>query len=133
MAIQTFTRSERQYIIKNPEWPFSDAVMIGDTLYLSGCIGLENESRVPDRIEDEASRLMDNVRGTLTKAGMTMDDLVSLQVFCTDLSLWDRFNAIYRTYFTKHLPARAFIGCNQLLFGAHFEVVATAARTNNRK
>jgi enamine deaminase RidA (YjgF/YER057c/UK114 family) len=60
---------------------------------------------------------------------MTMDDLVYVQIACTDLSLFDKFNAIYRTYFTtKDLPAREFIGAAALLRGGHFELQAIAVR-----
>ena len=60
--------------------------------------------------------------------GMNMDDLVWVQVFCPDLSLYDEFNAIYRTYFKDHFPVRAFIGSGQLLRGAHFEVMGIAVK-----
>jgi enamine deaminase RidA (YjgF/YER057c/UK114 family) len=59
---------------------------------------------------------------------MTMDDLVQLQVFCSDVSLWERFNAVYRTYFTSRLPARAFLGSGTLLFGARFELQGVAVK-----
>jgi enamine deaminase RidA (YjgF/YER057c/UK114 family) len=57
-----------------------------------------------------------------------MDDVVSMQVFCTDLALYDTFNNVYRTYFTHGFPARAFIGAPALLRGAHFEVLGIAVR-----
>ena len=57
-----------------------------------------------------------------------MDDLVSIQIFCPDLSLYERFNAVYRTYFDDHFPARAFIGSGPLLRGARFEINGIAAR-----
>jgi 2-iminobutanoate/2-iminopropanoate deaminase len=57
-----------------------------------------------------------------------MDDLVSVTVFCTDLSLYDSFNTVYSGYFHGHYPARAFIGASQLVRGAHFEVMGVAIR-----
>ena len=57
-----------------------------------------------------------------------MDDLVSVQIFCSDLSLYDEFNAIYRTYFKKGFPARAFIGNGPVLRGGRFEVQGTAVK-----
>ena len=71
---------------------------------------------------------IESVRSTLEHAGLTMDDLVSVQVFCPDLSLYDKFNEIYRTYFTKNFPARAFIGSGPLLRGGHFEAQGIAVR-----
>lgn len=108
--------------------PFSGAVMVGNTLYLSGTIGLDANQQVPASAEAEATNVLNNVRGTLEAAGMTMDDLVSVQVFCSDVAHYDAFNRVYRTYFTGEFPARAFIGAGTLLFNARFEVQAIAAR-----
>lgn len=108
--------------------PFSDAVQVGETLYLSGKIGLDAERRVPADAASEARNVLDDVRRTLTAAGMTMDDLVSVQVFCSDVEHYAAFNEVYRTYFKRELPARAFVGSGKLLFGARFEVQAVAAR-----
>jgi enamine deaminase RidA (YjgF/YER057c/UK114 family) len=59
---------------------------------------------------------------------MTMDNLVTVTVYCPDLTLYDKFNAIYRTYFGKDFPARAFIGSGPLLRGARFEIQGIAVR-----
>jgi 2-iminobutanoate/2-iminopropanoate deaminase len=73
--------------------------------------------------------LLDGEKEVLAQAGMTMDDLVYVQVACTDLSLFDKFNGIYRTYFTaKDYPAREFIGAGSLLLGGHFELQAIAVK-----
>ena len=108
--------------------PFSGAVLAGNTLYLSGKIGLTPDRKVPASAVEEARLVLDDVKATLTAAGMTMDDLVSVQVFCSDVSHYDAFNRVYRTYFTKEFPARAFIGSGTLLFGARFEVQAIAVK-----
>jgi 2-iminobutanoate/2-iminopropanoate deaminase len=108
--------------------PFSGAILAGNTLYLSGTIGLESNQQVPSTPEAEARLVLDNVRSTLAAAGMSMDDLVSVQVFCSDVSHYDAFNAVYRTYFEGDFPARAFIGAGTLLFNARFEVQGIAVR-----
>ena len=108
--------------------PFSGAVLVGDTLYLSGVIGLDANRKVPETAEQEARNVMDMVKARLEKAGLTPDDLVSVQIFCSDVSQYEAFNAVYRTYFKKEFPARAFIGSGKLLFGARFEVQGIAAR-----
>ena len=108
--------------------PFSGAVLVGNTLYLSGKIGLTADRKVPSSAAEEARIVLDDVKGTLAAAGMTMDDLVSVQIFCSDVSHYDAFNRIYRTYFTREFPARAFLGSGPLLFGARFEVQAIAVR-----
>jgi 2-iminobutanoate/2-iminopropanoate deaminase len=109
--------------------PFSNAVLSGDTLYIAGSIGLDPKTgKPPEKIEDEIKLLLDGYKTTLAQANMTMDDLVYVQIFCTDLAYYDKFNAAYRTYFSKDFPARAFIGAGALLRGGHFEMQAIAVR-----
>ncbi len=108
--------------------PFSGAVRAGGVLYLSGTLGVDANRRVPEDPEQEARLVMDGIRAKLELARMTMDDLVSVQVFCSDVSHYDVFNRVYRTYFTKEFPARAFIGSGKLLFDARFEVQGIAVK-----
>ena len=69
---------------------------------------------------------MEQLKQSLEKAGMTMDDVVSVQVFCIDLANYQAFNSVYSKYFHEDFPARTFVGVNKLLFGARFEVNAVA-------
>lgn len=109
--------------------PSSDGVLVGDTLYLAGRIGIDPQTgKPPAEPEAEARLALDGMKATLVAAGMTMDDLVFMQVFCSDISLYDRFNAVYRGYFGKDYPARAFIGSGPLLRGGRFEVQGIAVR-----
>jgi 2-iminobutanoate/2-iminopropanoate deaminase len=108
--------------------PFSGAVLVGNTLYLSGTIGLDANRQVPPTATAEAKLVLDNIKGTLEAAGMSMDDLISIQVFCSDVANYDAFNAVYRTYFKREFPARAFLGAGTLLFGARFEVMGIAVK-----
>ncbi len=108
--------------------PFSGAVLVGNTLYLSGAIGLDENQQVPSTPEAEARLVLNSMQSTLEAAGMTMDDLVSVQVFCSDVAHYAAFNAVYRTYFTTEFPARAFIGAGTLLFDARFEVQGIAVK-----
>lgn len=116
--------------------PFSDAVRAGKTLYVSGTLGLDpstvsdpKTARVASEPADEARYALDAVKRTLEAAGYKMDDLVSVQVYCTDLDLYGTFNDVYRTFFRDHFPARAFIGVNKLVRGARFEVMGIAVKT----
>ena len=115
---------------KNAAAPFSDGILTGNTIYLAGRIGLDAKTgKPPEQVEDEIKLMLDSLKGTLAQAGMTMDDLVYVQIACTDLSLYDKFNAIYKTYFTtKDMPAREFIGAAALLRGGHFELQAIAVK-----
>ena len=109
--------------------PFSSGVLAGNTLYIAGTIGVEPGAKVALSAEEEARRVMDEVKKVVQQAGMTMDDVVSVQVFCTDLANYEAFNKVYQTYFHGNYPARAFVGIASLLFGARYEVMGTAIRS----
>ena len=112
-----------------PRLPFSDAVEAGGTVYFSGRIGLDPATnRPPADATDEARLLMDDFRSVVAAAGLGMENVVSVQIFTTDVTLFDAFNAVYLSYFGEHLPARAFLGSGPLLFGARFELCAIAVR-----
>jgi reactive intermediate/imine deaminase len=125
--------SDRKHIVlqrdaaKNA--PFSEAVLVGNTLYLAGHIGIDPKTGKPGATPEEEARLvMESLKRTVEAAGLGMDDMVSVQVFCSDVSVFDAFNSVYRTYFHGNYPARAFIGSGKLLFGARFEVQGIAVK-----
>ncbi|MCI3132482.1 RidA family protein [Phenylobacterium aquaticum] len=106
--------------------PFSRAVMAGDTLYLSGTT--DGGAKLGGTAADAAKRVMDNLKGEVEAGGLTMNDLVWVQIFAADLGDYAAFNEVYRTYFTGPMPTRAFIGAGHLLGDAHFEVMGVAVR-----
>ena len=109
--------------------PYSDAVLVGNTLYVAGRTGIDPKSgAIPQDVEQEIRFMLDSFKTTLTKGGMTTDDVVIVQVHCPDLSLYNKFNAIYLTYFSKEFPPRAFLGSGPLLGGAHFEMLGIAVK-----
>ncbi|HSZ19280.1 MAG TPA: RidA family protein [Candidatus Acidoferrum sp.] len=109
--------------------PYSDAALVGNTLYIAGRTGIDPKSGViPQDPEQEIRFLLDSFKTALTKGGMTTDDVVMVQVHCPDLSLYNKFNALYLTYFSKQLPPRAFLGSGPLLGGAHFEMLGVAVK-----
>ena len=109
---------------------FSSAVQTGNTLYVSGTTdGMDPDTGKPPADAAVAAKLvLNNIKKSLEAAGYTMDDLVWVQIFATDLKEYGDFNAVYRTYFKGPLPARAFIGAGSLLGGAHFEVMGIAQK-----
>lgn len=114
---------------RSDDRPFSHAVIAGDTIYLAGTIGIDPETgRPPEDPEKEIRLVLDGVKAKIELAGGTMDDLVSVQVFCPDRELYGLFNEIYATYFEEGYPVRAFIGSGPLLFDARFEISAIAVR-----
>jgi len=72
------------------------------------------------------------LKNTIENSGLDMDDVVSVQIFCTNLDYIDAFNTVYRTYFHGDYPARALIGANKLLLNARFEVQAIAVKKHTR-
>jgi reactive intermediate/imine deaminase len=122
----------RKYITTDPslaQLPFTEAVQAGDTLYVSGTLGLDAKTQqAAADTKTEAKLALDAVQHLLEVSGYKMDDLVSVTVYCTDLQLYGLFNDTYKTYFHGHFPARAFIGVKELVRGAHFEVMGTAVK-----
>ncbi len=112
-----------------PSLPFSDAVLVGDTLYISGRIGIDPATgEAPESIDAELELLFGGFRAVLRQAGMTMDDLVWVQVHSPDVSLWQRFNAAYVKVFSREFPARAFLGSGKLLLRGRFEMLGIAVK-----
>jgi len=109
--------------------PFSDAVCVGDMLYLSGQLGnvpgrLE---LVPGGIEAETRQMMENIARVLNAQGLSFDHLVRCTVMLSDMSQWRAFNEIYVTYFKPgKMPARSAFGVKALALGAAVEMECTA-------
>ena len=125
------SQSARRYINlpKPVPAPFSDGVLLGNTLYIAGHLGFDPKTgKPPEDVEQEARIVLDTTKSILSEAGMTMDDLVFVQIFCPDVSLYARFNDVYKSYFGADYPARAFVGSGPLVRGAHFEMNAIAVK-----
>jgi 2-iminobutanoate/2-iminopropanoate deaminase len=96
---------------------------------VGGHLGVDPATgKVPADADAEARLVLDAVKLSLERGGLTMADLVSVTVYCTDLDLYDKFNAVYRTYFHDHYPARAFIAVAKLVRGARFEIAGVAVK-----
>lgn len=108
--------------------PYSHAVIAGNTLYLSGQIALDPDSMelVNDSIEAEVNRIFDNIAAVLHTAQASLDDLVSLTVFMTDLSNFETVNEVMATRLSPPYPTRAALQVSALPKGAAVEIVATA-------
>ena len=134
-ASVSLAQNDRKYIVMKrasaaaTNAPFSEAVLAGNTLYVAGHIGIDPATGKPGATpEDEARLVMEAMKRTIEAAGMSMDDLVSVQVYCSDVSFYDAFNGVYRTYFHGNFPARAFLGSGKLLFNARYEVMGVAVK-----
>jgi len=126
--------AERKYVVlpRPAEFkgvPFSDGVLVGDVLYVGGHVGIDPKSgKAGITAEEDAKFAMDGVEQTLEAAGMTMDDLVSVQIFCTSAVDYVIFNSVYRKYFHGDYPARTFVQAGRILGESRFEVQGIAVR-----
>lgn len=109
-------------------YPFSQAVRAGDTLYLSGQIGIDPETGklVDGGIEAEAKQTLENVADALSTHGHSLKDVVKCTVMLADIAEWGRFNEVYRTFFQPPYPARSAFAGSGLALGARVEVECIA-------
>lgn len=111
--------------------PFSEAVRVGNTVYLSGQLGnVPGPGPIklaPGGMAGEAKQVMDNIQTALQAHGLSMADVVKCTVMLADLSEWGAFNDVYKTYFSGNFPARSAFGSNGLAFNARVEVECIAA------
>jgi 2-iminobutanoate/2-iminopropanoate deaminase len=104
--------------------PFSDAVRVGNMLYLSGVAGTDSTGKVvPGGIEAEARQVLSKISAILKRNGSSLDRVIKCTVILTDIKEWPAFNAIYKNYFDRHrLPARTSFAASGLPFGAKLEM-----------
>lgn len=113
--------------LKGQALPFSEAVRVGDILYLSGQLGRDKDGKLPDGIEAQTRQTLDNIGATLKLAGVTHADIFHCTAFLADMKLWPDFNKVYVTYFPEgKRPARSALGANGLALGALIELECQA-------
>jgi 2-iminobutanoate/2-iminopropanoate deaminase len=108
--------------------PFSEAVRVGNTLYLSGVIGLapKSDALAPGGIEGQTKQVLETIKSVLERNGSSLDRIVKCTVMLADMSERAKMNAVYVTFFEKHLPARSLLGVNGLTLGAQVEIECIA-------
>src|SRR5690348_5629314 len=109
--------------------PFSEAVRVGNTLYLSGQIGIVPGSMkvIPGGIREEAKQAMQNIKTSLEAHGYAMANLVKCSAMLADMADWPAFNEVYKSFFTDHYPSRSAFGVGGLALGARVEIECIAA------
>ena len=109
-------------------YPFSESVRVGNILFISGQIGVnENNELVEGGIVGETRQIMSNIGGALERRGLGLSDVVKCTVFLADVAEWGEFNTIYTSYFEPPYPARSALGANGLALEARLEVECIAA------
>ena len=109
--------------------PFSEAVRVGDVLYMSGCLGnIPGTMKLVDGgMEAEARQTMENIGRVLSLNGIGFDNIIKCTVMLADMGKWADFNRVYTSYFkSERLPARSAFGVNALALGAQLELECMA-------
>jgi 2-iminobutanoate/2-iminopropanoate deaminase len=108
--------------------PFSEAVRVGDLMFLSGQIGFDTATGkvVPGGIKAEARQALTLMKETLTRHGASMADVVKCTVFLADIAEWPAFNEVYGEFFKKPYPARSALAASGLARNARVEVECIA-------
>lgn len=108
--------------------PFSEAVRVGNMLYLSGQVGVlpGTTKLVPGGIKPEARQALENMKAILERNGSSLDRVVKCSVFLADIAEWPLLNEVYRTYFPDDPPARSALAASGLAFNARVEIECIA-------
>lgn len=123
-----------KHAVQTPDAPraigtYSQAIRAGDTLYLSGQIGLDpGTMQLVEGIDAQIHRVLRNLQAVAASAGADLHDAVKLTVFLTDLAHFSRLNEIMAEYFAQPYPARSAVGVSQLPRGALVEIEAILVR-----
>lgn len=130
-SAQSATIEPVQYLgrpaINGKPLPFSEAVRVGDILYLSGQIGIGPDGKLPDGIEAQSRQAMNNIGDVLKRANLGYDRIFHCTAFLANMHDWAAFNSVYVTYFHEgRMPARSAFGANGLALGALLEIECQA-------
>jgi 2-iminobutanoate/2-iminopropanoate deaminase len=107
---------------------FSPGILVEGSLYVSGMLGLDANGKLPETFEAEVQQSLDNIDAVLKAAGMTRDDVVSVQVYLTDLQTFPRMNKVYAGFFKDPRPTRTTVQVAGLVNGGHIEITVTARK-----
>ncbi len=109
--------------------PFSPGILVDGTLYVAGQVGSDLQSgKIPEEFEAEVKQCLNNIGIILTEAKMGFDDVVAVQVYLTDMELFQRMNAVYTTVFRDPRPTRTTVGVTKLAGPARIEITVTARK-----
>ena len=114
-----------------PIGPYSQAVMAGNMLFVSGQIAINPETNlmVTSNIEEETKQVMANIKGILTEAGLDFSCVMKTTIFVKDLNNFAKINEIYGSYFTSEFPARETVEVSRLPKDANVEISVIAKRS----
>lgn len=129
-------RTEKRVIAPpgpKPVGPYSPGIVAGDFLYVSGQGARDRDGQLPGAVEAQVRQTLDNVKGIVEAAGLTMEHVVYSQVYLHDMAAYDQMDRIWREYFPKAPPARAVLGVYRMPTDTPVEINAVAIRELSRK
>jgi 2-iminobutanoate/2-iminopropanoate deaminase len=109
--------------------PFSNGILVGNTLYVAGQEGLDKGKLRPGGIGPETQAALENIKNIVESAGLRMEDVVSVNVYLADMADFGEMNKIYKTFFPEPRPARATVQVAALVSNARVEISAIAVKT----
>lgn len=107
---------------------FSPGILIDGSLYVSGMLGTDANGKIPETFEAEVQQSLDNIDAVLKAGGMSREDVVSVQVYLTNLENFQRMNKVYAAHFKDPRPTRTTVGVAGLVNGGHIEITVTARK-----
>ncbi len=112
-----------------PAGHYSQSIEFNGLLFVSGQLPIDplSDDRSVGPIEDQARQVLKNLRSIVDDAGSSMDGILKVTIYISDMTLWGAVNAIYTEYFGDHKPARAIVPVNELHYGYQIELEAIAA------
>ena len=132
MLCSNFTLSAEKRVVTppgaEPSASWSHGILMGDTLYISGMAGEDAAGKIPHAFETEVKQALDNIDAVLKAAGMSSNNVVSVQVYLTDAATFERMNAVYKTYFKEPRPTRTTVVVAKLVGEGHIEITVTARK-----
>jgi 2-iminobutanoate/2-iminopropanoate deaminase len=109
--------------------PFSPGILSDGTLYVSGQVGRDLKTgKQPEEFEAEVRLTLENIGIILKEAGMSFDDVVAVNVYLTDMALFQRMNSVYVSFFKEPRPARTTVGVTKLAGDYRIEITVTARK-----
>lgn len=113
--------------------PFSDGVVAGNTLYIAGQQGTDSSGKLKEGISDQTQATLEHIKQVVTKAGFEMKDVVTVNVYLSDIADFAAMNKVYTTFFPNPKPARTTIQAAALVNGAKVEISAVAVRQDSSR
>ncbi|HEV2425602.1 MAG TPA: RidA family protein [Terriglobia bacterium] len=113
--------------------PFSDGIVAGNTLYVAGQQGTDSKGKLKDGISEQTEATLEHIKEVVTKAGFQMKDVVTVNVYLSDVADFAAMNKVYTTFFPNPKPARTTIQAAGLVNGAKVEIAAIAVRQGSSR